>query len=124
MRLLHSFLKLKSLSPSIDKVPVNVVDNSFVASPNLPPLPNTLSNALIVSSAVTVAPALNPSISLTPFSLKMSAAPIPPANDLCICSPVVLKSNPVTAATLPVISNIFESLSASPATTARLPDAA
>ena len=65
-------LKLNNLSPSIDKVPVNVVDNSFVASPNLPPLPNTLSNAFIVSSAVTVAPALKPNISLTPFSLNMS----------------------------------------------------
>jgi len=67
---------------------------------------------------------LKPSIFLTPFSLNTSAAAIPPANDLCICSAVCWKSNPVTAATLPVISNILESLSASPATTARFPDAA
>ena len=117
-------LKLNNLSPSIDKVPVKVVDSSSVAFPNLPFLLKTFSNAFIVSSADTVAPAENPSISLTPFSLKMSAAAIPPANDLCICSAAVLKSIPVTAATLPVISNIFESLSASPATTARLPEAA
>ena len=77
--------------------------SSSVAFPNLPPLPNTFSNAFIVSSADTVAPALKPNISLTPFSLNKSAEPIPPANDLCICSAVVLKSNPVTDATLPVI---------------------
>ena len=58
--------------------------SSSVAVPNLPPLPNTFSNALIVSSADTVAPALKPNKSLTPFSLKISAEAIPPANDLCI----------------------------------------
>ena len=59
-----------------------------------------------VSSVDTVAPALKPNNALTPLSLKISADAIPPANDLCICSAVVLKSNPVTDATLPVIFNI------------------
>ena len=62
----------------------------------------------MVSSAETVAPALNPNKSLTPRSLNISADAIPPANDLCICYAVVAKSNPVTAATLPVISDIFD----------------
>ena len=82
-------LKLNNLSPNIDKVPVNVLANSSVAFPNFPPLPNTFSKAFTVSSADTVAPALNPNKSLTPFSLNISAAAIPPANDLCICSAVV-----------------------------------
>ena len=102
-----TFLKLKILSPIIDKVPSKVFANSSVEFPNLPPLPKTLSNAATVSSIETVAPALKPSIFLTPFSLNKSAAPIPALNDLCICSAAVLKSNPVVAATFPVISNIF-----------------
>ena len=65
------------------------------------------SKASIVSSTDTVAPALNPNKALTPLSLNMSADAIPPANDLCICSAVCLKSKPVTAATLPVIFNIL-----------------
>jgi hypothetical protein len=37
---------------------------------------------LSVSSALIVAPALNPNNALTPLSLNTSAAAIPPANDL------------------------------------------
>jgi hypothetical protein len=54
-------------------------------------LPNASSNAFFVSSAVTVAPALNPNKALTPLSLKISALAIPPENALCICSPAVCK---------------------------------
>jgi len=75
----------------------------------------------LVSSAVTVAPALNPNKALTPLSLKTSALAIPPENALCICSAVCWKSNPVTEATLPVISKTFFNSSAFLVTTARLP---
>jgi hypothetical protein len=95
------------LSCIIDKVPVNVVAKTSVARPNLPPSPNTSSNLFTVSSIEIVAPALKPNNALTPLSLNISAAEIPPANDLCICSAVVLKSNPVTAETLPTIFKIF-----------------
>ena len=95
--------------------------NSSVAFPNLPFLPNTFSNACAVCSIDTTAPAWKPSIFLTPFSLNKSAAPIPALNDLCICSAVVLKSNPVTAATLPVISNIFCKSFALSVTVAKIP---
>ena len=117
-----TFLKLNILSPIIERVPANVCANSSVAFPNLPPLPNTFSNACTVSSIDTVAPALKPSIFLTPFSLNKSAEPIPALNDLCICSEAVLKSNPVTEATLPVISNIFWRSSALSVTVANIPD--
>ena len=103
---------------------MNVVARTSVALPNLPPSPKVSSNALIVASAVTVAPALKPNKALTPLSLNTSAAAIPPANHLCICSADCLKSNPVTAATFPVIFNIRVRSSASLATTAKLPDAA
>ena len=118
-----TFLKLNILSPIIDIVPTKVCANSSVAFPNLPPLPKTLSNASAVSLAVTVAPALKPSKSLTPLSLNISALATPALNDLCICSAVVLKSKPVTDATLPVISNILFNSSASLLTTAKFPDA-
>ena len=59
---------------------------------------------------------------LTPFSLNKSAAPIPALNDLWICSAVVLKSNPVTAATLPVICNICCKSSALSVTVANIPE--
>ena len=118
-----SNLNLNSLSDSIDRVPVNVVARTSVAFPNLPSGPKVSSKAFIVSSVDTVAPALKPNKALTPLSLNTSAAAIPPANALCICSAVCLKSNPVTAATLPVIFNIRVKSSASFATTARFPDA-
>ena len=119
-----SNLNLNNLSPNIDKVPVKVVANTSVALENLPFSPNNSSNLFTVSSIVTVAPALNPNKALTPLSLNKSAAPIPAPNDLCICSAVVLKSNPVTAATLPVIFNIFCRWSASLETTARFAEPA
>ena len=118
----RTLLKLKTLSPIIERVPPNVFANSSVAPSNLPPLPNTLSKAATVSSTDTVAPALKPSISLTPLSLNKSAADIPALNDLWICSAVVLKSSPVTAATLPVIFIKFASSSASSLTTANTPE--
>jgi len=118
-----SSLNLNNLSDNIDNVPVNVVAKTSVALENLPFSPNNNSNLSIVSSVVTAIPALNPSNALTPLSLKRSAAPIPDENDLCICSAVVLKSNPVTAATLPVIFKTFCSSSALSVTTAKLPDA-
>jgi hypothetical protein len=74
-----------------------------------------------VSSVVTSTPALNPNNALTPLSLNKSALPIPDENDLCICSAVVLKSNPVTAATLPVSFNISFNSSAFLVTTAKFP---
>ena len=117
-----TLLKLKTLSPIIDKVPVNVCASSSVEFPNFPPLPNTLLNASTVCSIETVAPAWKPSIFLTPFSLNKSAAPIPALNDLWICSAAVLKSNPVTAATLPVISNIFCRSFALSVTVANIPE--
>ena len=55
-----SNLNLNSLSDNIDNVPVKVVANTSVAFENLPFSPNTSSNLFLVSSAVTVAPALNP----------------------------------------------------------------
>ena len=80
-----SLLNLNNLSPNIDIVPVNVVAKTSVAFANLPFSPNVSSNAFIVSSTDTVAPALNPNNALTPLSLNTSAEAIPPANDLCIC---------------------------------------
>ena len=80
-------------------------------------------NAFLVSSMDTLAPSWKPNNALTPLSLKMSALPIPPAKALCICSAVVLKSSPVTAATLPVICKTSANSLASSATTAKLPDA-
>ena len=77
-----SNLNLNSLSDNIDRVPVNVVARTSVALPNLPSSPKVSSNAFIVASAVTVAPALNPNKALTPLSLNTSAAAIPPAKDL------------------------------------------
>ena len=66
----------------MDSVPVKVLAKSSVAPANLPPSPNTLSNASAVSSAVTVAPALKPNKSLTPLSLNISALATPAENDL------------------------------------------
>ena len=109
------------LSPIIESEPSNVSAKASVAPANLPPGPKTFSNAAAVSSADTVAPAEKPKNSLTPFSLNKSAALIPADNDLCICSAVVLKSSPVTLATLPVIFMILASSSASSETTLKTP---
>ena len=119
-----TLLKLKNLSPIIERVPSRVPANSSVAFPNSPPEPKTFWNASTVSSIDTVAPALKPSIFLTPFSLNKSAAPIPALKDRCICSAAVLKSKPVVAATLPVISNIFWRSSALSVTVANIPEPA
>ena len=94
-----------------------------MAFANVPSPENNSSNLAIVSSAVTLAPAWKPNKALTPLSLNRSAAPIPPEKALWIWLDVVSKSNPVTAATLPVISNTLFKSSASLATTARFPDA-
>ena len=116
-----SNLNLNSLSPNIERVPSKDVANTSVALSNSPPFPNSFLNLFIVSSVVTSTPALKPSKALTPLSLNKSALPIPDENDLCICSAVVLKSRPVTEATLPVIANISFNSSAFFVTTAKLP---
>ena len=64
---------------------------------------------------------MKPNNALTPLSLNKSALPIPDEKDLCICSAVVLKSNPVTEATLPVIFKISFNSSAFFVTTAKFP---
>ena len=84
-------------------------------------MPNAFSNASTVSLTVTFAPLLNPNNAPIPLSLKRSAAPTPLLNALCICSEALAKSNPDTAATLPVIFNILLRSSASLATTANDP---
>ena len=112
------------MSPIIDNVPANVLAKSSAAVLYIPPGPNASLNTSWVSSTVYFTPSLKPSIALIPLSLNKSAALIPALKDLCICSAVVLKSIPATAATLPVIFIISANPLASPATVARLPEPA
>jgi len=98
------FLNLSQASPNILICPVYVLAISsdapiITAVPSL----NAFMICSLVCAALYLTPSSKPKSDLTPFSLNKSAAAIPPANDLCNCSAVCWKLNPVAAAMSPVI---------------------